>query len=201
VRLPVSVVIPTIPSREAFLRERCLPAIAENGEMEIIVIPGLENGNVKRNRGMAQASNPYILHVDDDCVLRPGCVRRMLDELEADPTAAFAYSDLERCAIPGIEAPPSGTFVAGPFSVRRLRIQNYINTTSLVRKSAGGKWDESLERFQDWDFWLGIVLAGGIGKYIPEVLYEMWCIGESITTAVKANPSIEMIVAKYRLNL
>lgn len=201
-KLPVSVIIPTIVRREQFLSERCLPSVHSNTPAEVVIVTDHGNGSRKRNIGLAKASHPYVLFVDDDSVLRPGCIAKMLNVLEADLRAAFVYSDYERVALPGVASQaPSGLFSAGSFDVRRLRAGNYINTTSLIRRDACPQWDETLERFQDWDFWLSVVLAGGAGKYIPEALYELWQIDDSVSNTVKANPYIEMIVAKHRLNL
>ena len=198
----MSVIVPTIERREEFLRERCLPSVNANEPAEVIVITEHGNGSKKRNEGLARAKSPYVLFVDDDSILRPGCLARMVSELERAPWLSFVYSDYERIAVKGVDnQAPIGYFSAGLFDVRRLRSGNYINTTSLIRREACAKWDESLERFQDWDFWLSVVQAGGVGKHIPEALYELWQIDSSVSTTVKANPYIEMIVAKHRLNL
>jgi glycosyltransferase involved in cell wall biosynthesis len=168
----------------------------------VIVVTEHGNGSKKRNVGLAKASSPYVLFVDDDSILRSGCIARMVVELEKAPWMSFVYSDYERIVLPGVEnQAPVGYFSAGLFDARRLRSGNYINTTSLIRREACAKWDETLERFQDWDFWLSVVLAGGMGKHIPEALYELWQIDSSVSTTVKANPYIEMIVAKHKLNL
>ncbi len=201
-KLPVSVVIPTIPSRIDFLMNRCLPSIAENGKVEVIVIDGPGNGSIKRNRGLAKATRPYVLFVDDDCILRPWCIRRMIYEIEACPEATFVYSDYARLVAPWVQTTlPCGRFRAGEFDPRRLRRLNYINTSSLIRREKCPAWDETLERFQDWDFWLTVAEADGLGAYVSDVLYELWQIDVSVSDAVKANPYIEMVVAKHRLNL
>ena len=159
------------------------------------------NGSRKRNAGLAQASSPYVLFVDDDSILRDGCIKKMVAALQAAPPLSFVYSDYERFVLPGVQCPcPAGYFSAGPFNVRRLRTGNYINTTSLVRREVCPRWDETLERFQDWDLWLSLVLSGGVGGYIQEALYELWQIDASVSGTVKANPYIEMIVAKHGLN-
>lgn len=158
------------------------------------------NGNVKRNLGLARSSQPFVLCVDDDSILRPECIAKMLAALEASPEISFVYCDYVRIILPGVDCPaPSGRFSAGSFSIPRLRAGNYINTTSLVRRMSCAKWDEGILRFQDWDFWLSVVLAGGVGKYIPEVLYELWQIDQSVSSCVPAHPYFEMIVAKHRL--
>lgn len=196
-KLPVSVVIPTIQSRAWFLRDRCLPSVEANGEVEIIVVEGDGNGSAKRNRGALLTTRPYLLFVDDDSILRPNCIQRMLDVIS---DASFAYSDFDRIVVPEIQSTlPAGRFTAGRFSLSKLRSINYINTTSLIRREDCPKWDEVLERFQDWDFWLTVVLSGKFGVYVPEVLYELWQIDLSVSDRIKSNPYIETIVKKHNL--
>ena len=198
--IPVSVVVPTIKRREKFLNEKCIPSILANGNVELIVVNGEGIGSLKRNIGLAKATRTYVLFVDDDCILRPQCVERMLGEIQK-VGPSFVYSDYERIVLPGVQSrAPAGRFSAGPFNVKRLKKSNYINTVSLIRRDICPRWDEKLLRFQDWDFWLTVVLAGGVGGYIPEVLYELWQIDVSVTNVVKANPYIEMITFKHKLN-
>jgi glycosyltransferase involved in cell wall biosynthesis len=202
VAFPVSVVIPTIPQRERFLLERCLPSVHDNEPSEVVVVREQGNGSKKRNLGFSRTSHPYILFVDDDSILRASCIRKMLAKLEGAPGLTFVYCDYERFITPGAGCDaPGGYFSAGPFNLRRLRTGNYINTTSLIRREACASWDERLERFQDWDFWLSVTLAGGVGGYIPEALYELWQIDASVSSTVQANPYIEMIVAKHKLSV
>ncbi len=199
---PVSVIVPTIPQRAQFLLERCLPSVRDNDPAEIVIVTEPGNGSKKRNLGLSKASSPYVLFVDDDSILRPDCISKMLSLLEASPGMSFVYSDYERFVALGVESKaPLGHFSAGPFNLSRLRNYNYINTTSLIHRKSCPKWDETLERFQDWDFWLSVVLAGGVGGYIPEILYSLWQIDASVSNTVNANPYIEMIVAKHKLNL
>jgi hypothetical protein len=42
---------------------------------------------------------------------------------------------------------------------------------SLIRAETFPKWDESIERFQDWDIFLNMALQGYKGKWIDEVLF------------------------------
>lgn len=198
---PVGVVIPTIPSRKDFLEQRCLPAINVD-ETDVVVIGGVGNGSAKRNRGAAALENKYLLFVDDDCVLSDRAIPFMLHTLENNPWADFAYSDYHRVILPGVESPsPSGFFSAGPFDVRRLRASNYINTTSMIRRSVFPGWDEQFERFQDWDFWLTVVEGGGAGAYIPESLYTLYQIDPSVSSTVNPTKYTEMMIRKHRLDL
>ena len=201
-KLPVSVIVPTIHERAVFLREKCLPAINANGEMDVIVVNDHGNGSLKRNKGAAFSTQPYLLFVDDDCVLTGSAVTEMLAELEKNPQAAFVYSDYNRIVLPGVEShAPSGLFQAGPFDLKRLRVSNYINTTSLIRKSACPTWDEEFEKFQDWDFWLTVAEGGGVGIYIQKALYDLYQIDRSVSTRINPTKYTQMMVLKHRLDL
>jgi len=54
-----------------------------------------------------------------------------------------------------------------------LKQNNYIPTTSLIRRKDAIKWDESLKRFQDWDLWLTMSEAGKTGVWVDEYLFTV----------------------------
>lgn len=197
----MGVVIPTIPSRKEFLEGRCLPSISTS-EADVVVVGGEGNGSAKRNRGASTLENKYLLFVDDDCVLSDRAIPFMVHFLENNPAVDFVYSDYHRIILPGVEScAPAGNFPAGPFDVRRLRTSNYINTTSMIRRPAFPGWDEKFERFQDWDFWLTTVEGGSVGGYIPDPLYTLYQIDQSVSDRINPTKYTEMIVEKHRLDL
>ena len=57
------------------------------------------------------------------------------------------------------------------FSLEILKRRNLCSTMSLIRADAFPQWDESIERFQDWDIFLNMALQGYKGKWIDEVLF------------------------------
>ncbi|MDP3794188.1 MAG: hypothetical protein Q8R07_05595, partial [Candidatus Uhrbacteria bacterium] len=59
------------------------------------------------------------------------------------------------------------------FDARALHQQNYIHTSSLMRREVFSGFDESLSKFQDWDLWLTIVKNGGRGVWIKEPLFRV----------------------------
>ena len=61
---------------------------------------------------------------------------------------------------------------ASSFDKNFLKQNNYIDTTSLIRRSDFPGFDESLKRFQDWDLWLAMLEQGKKGIFIPKVLYK-----------------------------
>jgi glycosyltransferase involved in cell wall biosynthesis len=117
-----------------------------------------------RNEGARRTQAPHILFLDADAELVPDALAVMADTLEEHPDAAFAYADF----LWGRRR-----FRARPFNVDELRRQNYIHTSSLLRRGAFPGFDETLTRFQDWDLWLTMAARGAKGVWIPRVLYRI----------------------------
>ena len=116
-----------------------------------------------RNYGFSKSRGEYVLFCDADMVLKRDCLARMKKVLDENPKIDFVYSDFKY----GWKK-----FEFWEFDVEKLKQNNYINSCSMVRREKVVNWDESLKKFQDWDFWLNIVEQGGRGKYIPEILFK-----------------------------
>ena len=59
-KLPISVIVPLSPSRGDLFHGAVLPSIQANNPAEIHIMPGEGNANVKRNRGVAHAGQPFL---------------------------------------------------------------------------------------------------------------------------------------------
>ena len=114
-----------------------------------------------RNFGFEKSKGEFVLFCDADMELRKDCLAKMKRGLDENVEIDFVYSDFKF----GWKK-----FHFWEFDADKLKQMNYINTCSMVRRDKVVKWDESLEKFQDWDFWLSIVERGGKGRWIPEVL-------------------------------
>lgn len=183
----ISIIIPTYQHAEAL--RLCLASIAQQTftDFEVIVVDDgskdsteevvrtapvkakyikLENGGAPRarNRGFAVSSGEFVIFCDADVVMRPDCLQKMHDALLTHADTAFAYSSFRF----GWKK-----FTLFPFDGAKLKKQNYIHSTSLVRRVSVVPWDESLKRLQDWDFFLTIIEHGGAGIWIPEVLFTV----------------------------
>lgn len=198
---PVSVVIPTIPSRMEFLLEECLPSVWAAMPTDVHVVGGTSfNGNEKRNAGARCAIERYLLFVDDDSTISPNCLALMIDAIEISG-ADFAYAGYRynvripknRCSI------PSGEIQPGKWNPERLRKENYIDTTSLIRRESFPGFDPAIRRFQDWDLWLTMVRNGCRGVYVPICLIEKFVIDEGIGLHVSEAEAREAIVRKHGL--
>lgn len=131
----------------------------------IILINQQNQGAAKaRNNGFDQSKGDYVMFCDADVMMRPDMLQKMLEALEANPNAAYAYSSFRF----GWKK-----FSSYPFSAERLRAMNFITTTSLIRRADFPRFDESLRRFQDWDLWLTILEQGKGGVFVDEELFRV----------------------------
>ncbi len=130
-----------------------------------------------RNRGFAEATGEFVIFWDADTLARPEMLERLKRLLDERPEASYAYSRYKF----GWK-----TMKSQEFNAEDLKKYNYIDTTSLVRSSVfsppfrgrtqegvyGGPFDESLQRFQDWDLWLTLLEQNKTGVFAPEVLFK-----------------------------
>jgi len=112
-----------------------------------------------RNAGLDQATGEYVWFVDSDCYLKPGHVKRMMDEFKAVPDADFVYSGYE-----GTEG--AGEFQSESFDAYSLTCGNYISSMAPIKRAKAHRWDETLEAAQDWDYWLTAVENGCKGVFV-----------------------------------
>ncbi len=119
-----------------------------------------------RNRGLEESTGVLVLFCDADVVHAPHALERLAKALADNPDASFAYSSFNF----GWKE-----FKLFPFDRARLKRMPYIHTNSLVRRSDLPKegWDESLNKFQDWDLFLTMSDAGKSGVWVPEVLFQV----------------------------
>lgn len=184
--LPISVVVPHQKSRGWFFERFTLPSIRANDPAEIL-IEDQEGGSCdKRNAGAHRATQPYIIFVDDDEVLGCDCLKKMMSALDASVVAGYAYSGYTAIIWPGVKGPMSGNYIvpSRPFDEAALRTENYIDTTSLIRREVFPGFDPDIRRFQDWDLWLTLLGRGIHGTFIAEPLFMKFFIDEGITAKV-----------------
>lgn len=117
-----------------------------------------------RNAGFSVSHGAYILFCDADMILETRMLEKLLDALEKNTNASFAYSGFKW----GWKI-----FSSFPFDPERLKRMNYIHTSALIRREHFFGFDESLKKFQDWDIWLTMNEKGYKGLYVPEILYTI----------------------------
>ncbi len=182
----ISIIIPTFNHKK--LLPHCLNSIRQQTykDYEIIVVDDGSNYDVKkilknypevifyqqkhqgapaaRNKGFSLSQGEFIIFTDDDVVMRPNMLILMYKKLLANPEVSYVYSSYKL----GWKLIRSLSF-----DEEKLKEINYINTTSLMRRSDFPGWDESLKKFQDWDLWLTLLAKGKKGINLPQVCYQI----------------------------
>jgi hypothetical protein len=124
-----------------------------------------------RNSGIAASRGAFLLMLDSDNEIRRRGLQRLVDALALDSGASFAYGIMERFSPNG----PDGLMNTSGWEPGRLRIGNYIDAFSLIRReplaSLGGySLDTRLYGWEDYDLWVRMAEAGRYGVFVPEIL-------------------------------
>jgi glycosyltransferase involved in cell wall biosynthesis len=118
-----------------------------------------------RNNALKQASGEYIFILDADNYLNPDHINKLYKAL-IDNDADVAYGNLQNCG------DSNELRIMPKFDIEILKKRNFIDTSSLVKKSAlqDYRFDTNLNRkcFQDYDFFLGLALAGLKFVYVAD---------------------------------
>lgn len=118
---------------------------------------------VARNTGFHASTGEYIIFLDADIITEPNMIEEMVGVLQNHPEADYAYCNFYFGKI---------KMAARAFDADSLKKENYINTASLIRRSAVIPWDETISRFQDWDLWLTMLEIGSKGAWISKYLFR-----------------------------
>ncbi|MBF8280620.1 MAG: glycosyl transferase [Candidatus Magasanikbacteria bacterium] len=119
---------------------------------------------VARNTGFKLSRGEMVIFCDADVQMIPTMLEKMVRALSEHPSAAYVYSRF-RFGFKKMAAPD--------FDSAILRVNNFIHTTSLIRREAFPGFDETLRRFQDWDLWLTLLEKGSVGIAIKEELFRV----------------------------
>ena len=116
------------------------------------------------NRGMEQARGDYLLFLDDDDWLLPEHVSALVAALRRQPHARVAYAGVE-CVREDLTGGRLTVLVYNqPFDPLRLLYENYIPIHAVLFERqlfiAGCRFDEALDVYEDWDFWLQLRAMG-----------------------------------------
>ena len=122
-----------------------------------------------RNLGISRVEADNVMVMDADNHVYPTCLRRLLDALDAEPTASFAYATLEAFGpLPGLRS-------AQGWHVPWLCERNYIDAQAMIRREVlerhgGYRTGESMYGWEDWELWLRLADNGEHGVHVPELL-------------------------------
>ena len=112
-----------------------------------------------RNRGITATKSPFLVFLDDDDILLPGALDRLLDRLEAVPDACLCYGKIlvgnADCVPIGVTFPPCQP--SGDVFWRLIQQNFLMMHSAIVRRHCieqAGYFDPDLDRNEDWDLWV-----------------------------------------------
>ncbi len=107
------------------------------------------------NKAMAQARGELFLFLDDDDWLMPGHIARLAQTLTHQPHALAAYTGI---SVVDSNGHPKGQAFDLPFDAIRQMAGNLTPIHAVLFRanvlSQGCRFDEALDLYEDWDFWL-----------------------------------------------
>lgn len=126
-----------------------------------------------RNTGFEASTSDAIIFWDADVVAEPQLLEQMKQVLEERKDIDFVYANY-RFPIFSVRSWVYTKHIrTRAFDERALQQNNYIHSTSLIRRHAVVSWDTALKRFQDWDFWFTVSERGSRGYWIDETLFTV----------------------------
>ncbi len=117
-----------------------------------------------RNAGFFSSRGEFAIFLDAAAVMKPQMLATLLDALVENPACSFAYSGFKW----GWK-----TFSSFPYDKERLKQMSYIHTSALIRREHFPGFDETIEKFNDWDLWLTMMEQGHCGVYVAEALFTV----------------------------
>ena len=185
-RAMISVVIPARPGESTVLVCESLRNQTYQ-HLEVILVVDHKNQGAPwaRNRGLELARGDYVLFSDADVSWEPTAFAHLLHTLEErrkqGPDAdglrvGYAYGSYYESRHPGWwrqwRRRRVGPIGHRAWDLRALYEHNFISTMSLICHEHCVPWDESIERFQDWDLWLHLAIQRKIrGTWVGRPLF------------------------------
>ena len=162
----------------------------------IVWITGKDRGMYDAiNRGFAMSHGEILAYQNaDDRYVVPGAVSSAVRQLVERPDVEVVYGDfryIDEDGRPARRRPPKGR----AFDAAALRRYNYVppHSTFVRRRvvTGEGHWfDPSLRFAGDWDWVLGMALAGRRFAHLDEVLSEFRVHGRSKTSTLGWKPKL-----------
>lgn len=177
----VAVLTPSLPERSRLLDECRASVAAQTFSVEHLVgvDEAREGPSAIRNRLAAASNTDWLLPLDDDDLIDPGCVEALLAR-SAGADVVYPW-----CRVEGSTWSPNRLF-----SAKAMGRGNFIPVTALVSRSLWervGGWRVA-PHSEDWIFWRDCLQAGAHFECVPEVLWT-YRIGAAGTSRNKWAPA------------
>lgn len=159
-----------------------------------------------RNEGLAHASGEFIMLCDDDDLITPNHIEKMLDEIK---DSDFVYSDVEMVEYKweGTQRVPIKRILfAYELDKEFMRkFSTYVSSGSLYRRSLHNKiglFDVEVNNYWDWDFILRVLESFKVKRVaMASVLYAFSSNGDnqSAILSEKRNQYLMRLCEKHHL--
>ena len=113
-----------------------------------------EGAAMARNQAIAATSAPIVAYLDDDNLMAAGWMARV-ERFFATGTTAILYGAQLR---PGSDR----GLLEQRFSLEKLKLGNYIDSSTIAHNREVGVWDVAFRRLNDWDMILTAVLQKNV---------------------------------------
>ena len=132
---------------------RPLPATWRGRELTFVANGQSRNRAAAANAALAAAKGEYLLFLDDDDVIYPPHLSRLVAAMQKQSRCQVVYSS---CEAIDFNAHLVGTF-GQPYQPARLYLENFMPIHSVLFNKAlvnNISFDEALAVYEDWDFWI-----------------------------------------------
>ncbi len=138
---------------------------------ELLRNPVNRGGSAARNVLIPRTRAEHVFVMDADNLIFPTALRRLLDALQRDPQASFAYPMQAAIDSGG----PRAVHNLWPWDPARFAFSNYIDAMALIRREVlleheGYSTDPRLDSNEDHDLWCRMAERGQYGVHVPEML-------------------------------
>lgn len=148
-----------------------------------------------RNVGASFAKGEFLIFLDGDIDMRPDMLEKLENALKSDPSTSIAYSHYDRIGT------RTDHVRSMPWNAQRLREINFVTMMSMVRRVhlPNPPFDESLQRYEDWDLWLTMSEAGRKGVMVPEILFGAYYKASDLSGTGESGSWYTMVRKKHNL--
>jgi GT2 family glycosyltransferase len=139
-----------------------------------VVAAAAPGGRIRAaNTGLDQALGKFLIFLDDDDWFYADHVSKLVTSLQQHPEQALAYTGVEcRRADPDTGELRTEHVFNQPFEHGFLLVRNFIPMHAAMFRSslldAATRFDETLDYYEDWDFWLQLSRKTGF-RYVPGI--------------------------------
>ena len=132
-----------------------------------------KNANAARNRGTALARGEILVYFDADNLALPDFLASLTAPLRSGQ-ADICYG--QRQLIGSGSSGRYSFFNQLLYRHEELKMGSCIDTACAVRRTIlpDKPWDESLDRYQDWDFHLSMMERGARYAFVDHLVYHYW---------------------------